>query len=650
MRNYINESKEVDLMTDTKSTGERILIVEDSGIIANRLENTLTTLGYDVLGAVPSGEEALQKVNEMPPDLVLMDIYLAGDINGIETVAQIQASFDIPVVYLTAYTDATLLQQAKITEPYGYLVKPIQDRELHATIGMALYKHEMEKKLKESEEWLSTTLRSIGDAVISTDAKTGVKFLNPVAQALTGWKEEDAVGKPLDEVFSIIKEETGERVESPATRVIREGVVVGLANRTVLIAKDGTRIQIADSGAPIKDNKGNTIGVVLVFRDVTMQRKMEQELQKNQRLESLGILAGGIAHDFNNILTGIVGNLSLARIETEPDKISERLEEVEKASLQAANLSQRLLTFSRGGAPIKEITSIATLIKHSAEFALMGSSVRCEYSIPDNLWTAEVDRGQMNQVFNNLIINADQAMPEGGILKVRAYNVTVSAEDALPLEDGEYIKIEIEDEGVGISEEHRTKIFYPYFTTKQKGSGLGLATTYSIIHRHDGYITVESELEVGTTFYIYLPASREESREEKVVDEQPSLGKGKILVMDDEEIVRDVAGSMLKHAGYEVESAKDGTEVIEMYKQARKSEQPFDAVIMDLTIPGGMGGEEAIKELLNIDPNVKAIASSGYSDSPVMANFRQYGFSGVVAKPYQVTELSEMVRNVIAEM
>ncbi len=629
---------------------KQILIVEDDGIIAASLGNTLTKLGYDILGWVISGEKAIQKVAESPCDLVLMDIYLAGELNGIETDTQIRSQFDIPVVYLTAHSDDELLQRAKITEPYGYLVKPVTERELHATIEMALYKHRMEKKLKESEEWLSITLRSIGDAVIATDANICVKFMNPVAEKLTGWKQEYAIGLPLGDVFNIVNEETGTQVEDPATRVIQKGVVVGLANHTVLIAKDGTKRPIADSGAPIKDDEGNVIGVVLVFRDVTEQRKIEQELQKIQRVESLDTLVGGIAHDFNNFLTGIAANIYLARIETEPDKISERLDQAEKASLQAATLTKQLLTFSKGSVPIKKTTSLAFLIKDSTEFALSGSDVRCEYSIPDNLWPAEVDEGQMNQVFNNLIINADQAMPEGGIIKVRAYNITVGAQDTLPLKDGEYVKIEVEDDGVGISEEHRQKIFAPYFTTKQEGSGLGLATVYSIIHKHGGFITVESNLQIGTTFYIYLPASPQEILEKKVVSEQPSLGKGKILVMDDEEIVRGVTGSILKHIGYEVECARDGTEATEMYKQAREFKQPFDVVIMDLTIPGGLGGKEAIKKFLEIDPNVKAIVSSGYSNSPVVANFRQYGFSGVVSKPYKVIALTEIVHKVITGM
>jgi CheY-like chemotaxis protein len=306
-----------------------------------------------------------------------------------------------------------------------------------------------------------------------------------------------------------------------------------------------------------------------------------------------------------------------------------------------------LLTFSKGGAPIKKTESITEVIKDSAEFALRGSNVKCEFFIPNDIWPTEIDKGQISQVISNLIINADQAMPGGGIIKVRVENLVVSAEHALPIKEGKYVKIEIEDEGIGIHKEHLARIFDPYFTTKQRGSGLGLATSYSIIKKHDGYITVESELGVGTTFYIYLPASSKQILTKKEFEERPILGKGRILVMDDEKVVRDVTGILLKHIGYDVEFAKDGVEAIELYKKAEESKQPFDAVIVDLTVQGGMGGEQMIKKLLEIDPNVKAIVSSGYSTDAIMSNFKQYGFSGVVTKPYRIAELSETLYKVL---
>jgi len=330
------------------------------------------------------------------------------------------------------------------------------------------------------------------------------------------------------------------------------------------------------------------------------------------------------------------------------DKIFEKLSGAEKASLRAKHLTQQLLTFSRGGAPIKKTAFISELLKDAAVFALSGSNVRCEFSIPGDLWPVEVDEGQITQVINNLIINASQAMPEGGIIKARAENIVVDAEQGLPLKEGKYMKISIEDRGIGIPEEHLQKIFDPYFTSKQKGSGLGLATAYSIVKRHDGCIQVKSELGVGSTFHIYLPASSKEVLMGKQLRERIPTGEAKILLMDDEELVREVGGEMLEVLGYEVEFAKDGAEAIELYKKAKESTHPFDAIILDLTIPGGMGGKEAVEKLIEIDPEVKAIVSSGYSTDPIMADFRKYGFSDVVAKPYKLNELGEALHKVIA--
>jgi len=626
----------------------RIMIVEDEKIVAKDIQRMLERIGYVVPAAVSSGTEAIQKAEEAQPDLVLMDIMLKGDMDGVETAEHIRSRFQIPVIYITAYADDRTLNRAKVTEPYGYILKPFHEKELHITIEIALYKDRMERKLRESERWLSTTLKSIGDAVITADADGNITFMNPVAQSLTGWRQEEAMGRPLENVFKIVNEETGNPIEDPMAKIIREDDIIGLEDNALLTNKDGAVLPIYDSSAPIRDDRGNLIGVVLVFHDMTESRRMIEENLKAQKIKSVGILAGGIAHDFNNILTAILGNISLAKFYTDPEKISERLKESERAAILAKDLTHQLLTFSRGGAPIKETAAIGDLLNQMVIFALRGSDVKCEFSIPDGLWTVEVDAGQINQVINNLVINADQSMPEGGIISVKAENMIVRKADALPLKDGEYVKITIQDQGIGIPKEHLQRIFDPYFTTKQKGSGLGLATSYSIIKNHDGCIAVESEVGVGTTFCCYLPASSEEApaKEEKRED-KPIMGKGRILVMDDEEAIRELAGEMLNGIGYEATTATDGAEAIRLYEEARSSERSYDAVIMDLTIPGGMGAKKAIQGLMEIDPEVRAIASSGYSNDPVMANFRQYGFSSAIAKPYKINALSEVLHNVI---
>ena len=377
-------------------------------------------------------------------------------------------------------------------------------------------------------------------------------------------------------------------------------------------------------------------------------KKMEEELSKAQRLESIGLLAGGIAHDFNNLLTAILGNLALARArENAPGRTSRFLKEAERAIARATNLTQQLLTFSKGGAPVRKIVDLAALLKESCSFAVRGSNVRVAFAIGD-LWPAEVDSGQVDQVVNNLIINAVQAMPGGGIINLRAENLEVRREDGVLLEPGRYVKITIEDHGDGIAPEHHPKIFDPYFTTKPEGSGLGLATAYSIVRRHAGDIRFVSEPGVGTSFDIYLPAASTKVKAEPAAEIQPlESASGRILLMDDEAMIRDVAAVALREQGYDVEPAKDGAEAVALYQAALSTEEPFDAVILDLTVPGGMGGTETIKRLLKIDPTVKAIVSSGYSEDLVLARFEDYGFSGVVAKPYSFRELGATLHRVI---
>lgn len=411
--------------------------------------------------------------------------------------------------------------------------------------------------------------------------------------------------------------------------------------------KDGTIIHVETTSHSLKfgDRRAS---VVLVY-DITERKKLEQEMAKAEKMESLGILAGGIAHDFNNLLTAILGNISIAKFSIAPtDKVYDRITDAEKASLRARDLTQQLLTFSTGGAPIKKTISINELISDSACFSLRGSGARCDLSVARNLFLVDADEGQLSQVINNLVINARQAMPNGGTIHITCENVKI-ARDQLPLEKGSYVHVSIRDEGVGIPPENLERIFEPFFTTKPKGSGLGLATSYSIIKNHGGHITVDSAVGVGTTFHIYLPTAADRKRTRKRnLSERAICGSGKILFMDDERVVRDVAGEMLASLGYEVEFAQDGLEAIEHYKHAMHSNKPFDVVIMDLTVPGGMGGQEAVKRLSEIDPDARVIVSSGYSNDPIMAEFATYGFKGVVTKPYTIKNLGEAIQAILA--
>jgi PAS domain S-box-containing protein len=506
-----------------------------------------------------------------------------------------------------------------------------------------------EDELASEKERLTVTLGSIGDGVITTDMEERVVLMNKVAESLTGWTQQEAAGRPLPEIFHMIDEKTGRPLENPAVQVLQTGTTVGRAPHALLVSRDGAERTIAHSGAPIRDRAGGILGVVLVFRDITQHQKMEEDLLRTSKLEAVGLLAGGIAHDFNNILTAIMGNLSLAKMSTDPeDPLYRRLADAETASLRARDLAQQLLTFARGGAPIKKTVSMKRLIEESIRFALRGSNVAVEFFLPDDLWPVEIDEGQIAQVFHNLVINAQQAMPEGGKIQVRAENVRVAeTENRLPLPPGKYLAVSIRDSGIGIAKEHLPRIFDPYFTTKQKGSGLGLSTSYSIIKKHDGYLTVDSELGKGATFFIYLPAASGEIEPERP-PETLLQGEGKILIMDDEQAVREVAGEILCFLGYQIGYAENGAEAIARYQEASAAGAPFDLVIMDLTIPGKMGGKEAIQKLLEIDPHVKAIVSSGYSNDPIMADYARYGFKGVIAKPYQIEQLSRTVHEVLA--
>ncbi|NOY52123.1 MAG: PAS domain S-box protein [Deltaproteobacteria bacterium] len=512
-------------------------------------------------------------------------------------------------------------------------------------------REEIIRNIEEEKERLAVTLRSIGDGVITTDTTGNVVLINKIAEELTGWHQEEATGKPLQEIFHIINEQTRIPCADPVSKVLQLGKICGLANHTLLVAKDGTERIITDSGAPIRDRDSRVIGAILVFRDITEKRKIDSELMKMEKLESLGVLAGGIAHDFNNILVAILGNLSLATETLSPeDKLYPLLQQAEKASLRAQALTKQLLTFSKGGAPIRELASIAEVIQDSCDFALRGKGVRCNYKIPNTLWPVEIDTGQMSQVIQNLILNAAQAMPDGGTINIAAENLALGNSENPSLQASPYIKILIQDSGNGIAPDQIGRIFDPYFTTREDGSGLGLAVTHSIVTKHDGHITVTSKKNRGTTFILYLPAvtekvPRQKSSRSKTVNQK----RGRILVMDDEEIVRDVAAKMLTRFGFEAVPTCSGEEAVKLFREAAERGTPFDLILADLTIPGGMGGKALATEIHRTDPAAKIIASSGYSNDFVMSDYEKFGFCGAVAKPYRLQELQEVVDRILGE-
>ncbi len=528
-------------------------------------------------------------------------------------------------------------------------VIPFEHRDMIFTVwrDISAFK-ELEELLREEREQLLVTLRSIGDAVITTDLEGRVELMNRVAEQLTGWSQAEARGRGIDEILDLYDLETGDRVRNPLNQAMEKGAVLEFEDDLILHSRDGRRLKVTDSASPIRDEKSQIIGGVLVFRDVTEKERMQEEVFKLRKLESVGRLAGGIAHDFNNLLAGIMGNIEIAlmRFESRDSRLRENLEKALKASRRGADLTRKLLTFAKGGEPIRESTDIAEIIRDSAEFSLLGSQVALRLELPEGLWAADVDAGQISQVIQNLVINAVHAMPEGGLLTISGENVEVGLSQAvtLSLKPGFYVKIAIRDQGCGIPEELQARIFDPFFTTKDEGSGLGLSVVHSIVNKHDGCVKVLSQPGSFTEFTLYLPAlGRLPERlplKPRVI--KPAGTARRILIMDDEEIVREILQEMLTSHGYEVTAVRDGWEAVGEYRK-----KAFDLVITDLTIPGGLGGRETVRLLKEYDPDAKVVVSSGYANNPVMAGYEKYGFCGCLDKPYNMEELLRLIARIL---
>jgi PAS domain S-box-containing protein len=517
----------------------------------------------------------------------------------------------------------------------------------------ACKKGDLEQSLIESEEKFRLLMELATDGVLVVqDGK--IKEVNYYLAKMCGYTIDEVLDTDLASFFH--SEDIAEDIETIATfyeKPLTDDNALEVHALT-LMCKNGHRIDVeVIAGRFIFQNKPSNL---LVVRDISDRSKSEHELERTRQLESIAALSGGIAHDYNNLLTAIIGNISLAQTYLDPDdRVFLLLNQALTASKTAKDLTQKLITFSKGGSPDKKVAEVAKLVKSATEFTLSGSNLKCDFNFPDNLWLVEVDNRQIGQAIHNLILNAREAMPEGGLLEVNAENVTSDA-DLSNLRKGKYVKISITDQGKGIAQQNLDKIFNPYFSTKKmgnkKGTGLGLSICHSIIRKHGGNVTVESKLRQGTTFHIYLPSANGKSANQGTANtteqEIPIFGEGRILVMDDEAMIRKLAGELLSYLGYEVDFALDGTEAVKRYKQALDSKKPFDAVILDLTVKGGMGGKEAIQELVKIDPQVVAVVSSGYCNDPGITDFSQYGFSGVVTKPYTMSELGEKMNQVIS--
>jgi len=500
-----------------------------------------------------------------------------------------------------------------------------------------------EEALRSSEQLLRHITAQLPVTLWSADNDLRMTYLSSALTPETDrlMCEGELVGRRANELD---REILGEKDVQRRERFYRQV----LAGETIRYETKIGDQHIEDILAPLRNNDGEITGMVGIAVDITERKRLEEELLRVEKLDSLSLLAGGIAHDFNNYLTAILSHLSLAESHLPADnKALDLLAEAERASQRATALTQQLMTFAKRGVPLRKTASIGELLRDSTLFTLAGSNIGCDISAADDLWLVECDEGLIGQAISNIVLNALQAMPAGGIIRVSAENTHLTEEDALPLSTGDYVRISIEDQGTGIPEDHLPKIFDPFFTTKEGGSGLGLPSAHSIIRKHDGHIAVESERGAGSTFHIYLPASEVQILPEPDREPQRIPGSGRILVMDDDEALRLAMGMMLVSLGYEAEFAANGEAAITTYKAAIESGRPFDVVMLDLTIAGGMGGQLAAEEIRDLDPDARIIACSGYSDDLVMANYSDYGFSGVIIKPFEIKKLSQVLNETI---
>jgi len=528
-----------------------------------------------------------------------------------------------------------------------------ETRRLHGEAVAALRQaRQSEQALADENERLGVMLRSIGDGVLATDLDGTILLINNAAEALTGWRREEALGQPLASVYQNVDPDTRKRHVNTVGALVGSADAPGSRRSSILVARDLTEHPIEECAAPLRDGQGRTIGMMLAFRDISDALRVQEERARTGRLESLGLLAGGIAHDFNNILMSVMGNISLARA-TMPHAAASNtaLAEAEQACVRARQITWQLLTFSKGGVPVRKAVAVPRILEEAAALALRGTNVTCAFDVTPDLWPIEADDAQLVQVFTNLLINAQQAMPNGGVVTIRGENVfelTGKSQHALRVEAGAFVRVSVVDQGIGIPREHLPRIFDPYFSTKHHGSGLGLATTYSIVKNHGGLIGVESKPGAGTTIAVSFPASAMTShREERALVVAAGSGRPRVLVMDDEASVRTLAANMLEFLGYDAEIVDNGSAAVERFRRALGSDNPFHAVMLDLVVPGEMGARETIDQLTGLDPAVRAIVVSGYAQDATISSFRDFGFAAAMNKPYTLHELQSTLENVI---
>jgi two-component system cell cycle sensor histidine kinase/response regulator CckA len=633
----------------------QILIVEDEGIVAKDLQAMLKRLGYHVPTTVGTGELAIQMALQNKPELILMDIQLRGGMDGVQAAAAISLQQDVPIVYLTANSDEATLQRAKATAPFGFLVKPFEERAIQAGIEMALYKHQTDRKIREREQWLSTTLTSIADAVITTDANGSITFLNTAAEKLTGWTRAEAQNRPYSEVFQIVDEGTKAVSLDRVARALNEGASGSFSNHTLLIRRDEAEVHIEHSVAPIRQGIDVAIaGCVIVFSDVSDRRALEERLQHVQKMDAIGKLAGGIAHDFNNAITAIIGYAELILFRVgESDPLHQDAKQIVRAAEHSARLTHQLLAFSRKQVLQPRSLNLHDELQHVEGMVrrLIGERIGLSMEAAPDLWNTMADPGQMHQVVLNLAINARDAMPNGGTLTLRLSNQSISDDQALEIPEGragDFVLLSVTDTGCGMSGETIRRIFEPFFTTKGagKGTGLGLATCHGIIKQTSGMIAVTSAVGVGTTFHVYLPkADASAANVVRTMETSgPSRGKETILVVEDEEILRELGVQVLESLGYRVLSAEDGQAAVELLQDF--NDGTIDLVLTDIVMPR-MNGRDLVAWISSNIGSMRVLFMSGYTDDEIIRSAVEGATLEYLQKPFSPHVLAAKVRDVL---
>lgn len=629
-----------------KKERKNILLVEDDKGHAELIHRAFDFhREFFNLTIVSNLQQARFNLKESLPHLVIADLVLP-DGRGTEllSVKDENELPDFPLVVMTGYGDEQVAVDSLKAGALDYVVKldstlkdmpRIAERALRQWEAI-VERRRMEVALAESEEKFRALIEKAGELIIILDMNLDGKewiynYLSPAVVDITGFKEADFLANIFSE---FLHPDDKTMVYDILDQVVQNTDTTLSISNFRIRHKEGWWVNLEGLVTNMLHIPG-VKGIVLNCRDVTRLKQMEEVLSRMQKLESVGLLAGGIAHDFNNILTVILGNLAIAKIADNREKLMHSLDEAETGVLKARDLTQQLLTFAKGGTPVKETASIEEVIKDTAGFSLKGSNVSLKLDFQEDLYPVDIDRGQISQVIHNLVVNADQAMTGGGIITIKGSNIDIDEENIYGLIPGKYVAIEVKDQGVGISPIYREKIFDPYFTTKSKGSGLGLSIVYSIITQHNGAVDFQSQPGKGTQFTIYLPISDKEMLAPQI---EEFGGTGKILVVDDEESIREVAALLLESLGYKVTTAESGEEAIEICKK-----DPPDVVVLDLTIPGGIGGKETADEIRKFAKDIKLVVSSGYSNDSVMSQYKQFGFDDVLMKPYKLEQIGQVI-------